>query len=1206
MHFRQKEFFAGPSLVIGNGPSAKLLDFNSIWLKSITTVGMNSAYRFWDLVGFRPTYYICMDDVVIKNIADDVMRLVQEGKIKQFFLKDSIKEIYPDASLHKNIVWYSDMEASDPIFKNCQVTTGGWAIRWMLSKGCSYIATIGIDGINTEVLSESEKDESSGKLGLKVKETPKFNPNYFFPEYQQKGDKYQVPNNPGYLKARGRPFHEDALLSISRYMKEHSLDAKVVDLSPSSSHGIFPKVDLLTLKDKTSLSLLLDVESLGLDESKRILFEFQNKSLALSVYLILSEDANSGALDLKLINGVSVQVFRREQSIEEFARLVEIDGSSFNTVVLCRPFRQISNFLRAFQSLSIQDPGYSLIPVSTNQLTGFEILGAAFNLKNLVEVYKELPISILLSESCPAFLRLARNNIFSLQFSKSSLARKDAFNEVEEPTTEAIWSSFCEFSKNFPQLSITEETLLLFESKKVWLGNRANENIKTSLAKLLSFCPPTDAYFEVLTVKIDGPDLELNDSIVFKIESFIKSGGMIEWEVSGFGSYMSFSDFIERIKAKPALARLCANYPVQSFVNIDIATPDERVAHSDALLVIKYLLGEGKANMLGRPTIKSKKLSIDQRLKCPKGFQSFFDPVNLRKKTKEPFGVIYCSFGISKISSVTFYLKLLARNDDTLNLRICRDGSTSFEAQDFSVSVKKGINEISLSAKFSVIHLGCRFEIWGADTGENSLLILGIEAHGKEHFVEIKRGAFNETSASLQLPSDSKVSNEDYLKESNSVLAILDPDGVDLRGHYLAYDNKLAGSFGAKGIQTKILCRTDINLDSFASNDDRYIKCFDKHSWTIATNMELFRRELENGMSALAESVSYGSSILLYFYTGSVHHLSVLCDYAEFNKNVYIHLNLFWEMIRDLRAPEYASIIERVLNRIEGFQGRVVVSAPTTGVQRAIEEISGVELPIAPHPSTAVDDSELFTIKECLSDERKNNISLEKSEKSMLGTVVFPGASTIHKGYDLGLNSAFNLAQIGYECWVRDEPGYEYDYSDNIKFIPKQLSDEDFKKFLSRADVIVLPYEPEGFANRTSGLVIDALYLGIPVVVIEQTWLSEIVSCYELGICVDSKSDAILGAVQKIIGSSEYSRERLVDQAMVYWEKNSWSVLADFIINNFKFDVMNYKYANYLFRAGMYEESRTIYQFLRLINGYSLYERNIELCDLRLNGINGK
>jgi len=1201
MFFKGSECFDGVALVIGNGPSAKLLDFRSSWLNAITTVGMNSAFRFWDKVDFRPTYYICMDDVVIKSIADDIMRLIEEGRINQFFLKDSIKEIHPEAANYDSVVWHSEKQANGTIFRECPISTGGWAIRWMINKGCKYISTIGIDGINTEVLSESEKDENSGKLGLKVKRTPEFNPNYFFSDYQKEGDKYQVPNNPGYLKANGRPFHEDALLSIHRFIKENSLDTQVVDLSPLSNHGIFPKRTMLSFKELCEISIVIDVQSIGLHSAERICLEIDRESLSQNVFLLLPE-ADQGCLEgAGWSQRCYVQYCSGHETTENLFEMLRERGSPSAVVVLSSLFESVGKLVRIFQEARARLPGSSVVAVSQAQKNGrsLEFLGAAFNIEEFSKSHVKHHISGVFCEQFVSLMRLSGASVIPVEFSQGL---QKAASRTCDSTESAVWSLFCGFSESFPQIEVGDSTPELFLSKTVWVGPSKSDDIGASLEDVLSFCFPRSSLYKTtvdfLTVKIDGIDFRLDEATARKIDCYVESGYMIEWEVSGFGDTLTFDEFISHLDARSSLDSFCASYPLQSFVNVDGATPRQRQVHADILLLTKYLMGEGQSNILELPSEKASILYVNHRMECEGSSQALTNPVAVCKKSDKPISVIKCNFGVSTISSIRFQIKLLSQCRDELHFRVCRDGASRFESSVFIVNVRKGVNTILLPIDFSATHVGCRLEFWGGHREGYQVVFDNVEALGYERFPKIKFGAFGSEQINPAL-NGKRFSNREYLRESKGIVAILDPDGVDLRGHYLAYDRKLSAALSGDNIATKILCRNDINLGENSLSEKDYLKCFDKHSWTIATNMSVFAAELDLGLSKLRSVIPYDSSILLYFYTGSVHHLSVLCDTVRLNSNVYVHLTLFWEMIRDTSAEEYLSSIRDAISKAAALDGRVIVSAPTKGVQKIVQEATGVQIPVAPHPSTAVDDRDLFNVRGEALNSNVDNKKRETHRHGCLGRVVFPGASTMHKGYELGVSAAVKLADMGYSCWVREEKGHQY--SSGLELIPKHLSDEGFQDLLSSADVIVLPYQPEGFSRRTSGLVIDALYLGVPVVVINGTWLSEVVSEYKSGLCVESCSEAISIAVQEALTSSSFTRGKLLDSAVAYHIKNSWRGLAEFIIHEFEFDYINYKYANYLFRSGCYEAAMQLYKQLKFVNGCSVYEKSIKLCETKIN-----
>jgi len=63
--------------------------------------------------------------------------------------------------------------------------------------------------------------------------------------------------------------------------------------------------------------------------------------------------------------------------------------------------------------------------------------------------------------------------------------------------------------------------------------------------------------------------------------------------------------------------------------------------------------------------------------------------------------------------------------------------------------------------------------------------------------------------------------------------------------------------------------------------------------------------------------------------------------------------------------------------------------------------------------------------------------------------------------------------------------------SNHVILIEEPLSTEDYARQLATADIILLPYDREAYRERSSGILIQALAAGKPVVVPDQSWLSD-------------------------------------------------------------------------------------------------------------------
>lgn len=190
----RSQFISGDVVfVLGNGPSLKNLPFTK--LRNIATVGMNAAYRYWDECGWYPSYYCCMDTVVILSHADAIHRLIVSAEtygIRYFFLRKVITERYPDLQDHPRVLFLEDIRPLCPLFQVEPITTGSYALMFMAFLGFRQIYLAGVDCNYVERISGVADGDKKNKLV--IVDNVKSNPNYFFDSYQRPGDEYNVPN----------------------------------------------------------------------------------------------------------------------------------------------------------------------------------------------------------------------------------------------------------------------------------------------------------------------------------------------------------------------------------------------------------------------------------------------------------------------------------------------------------------------------------------------------------------------------------------------------------------------------------------------------------------------------------------------------------------------------------------------------------------------------------------------------------------------------------------------------------------------------------------------------------------------------------------------------------------------------------------------------------------------------------------------------
>lgn len=191
--------------VMGNGPSLgdimndpKKLNF----IKKHHTFGLNSAYRAYEKYNFWPTYFGCFDFLVNSSHKDNFEKLVlEDNTIRKFYFIGNgqlgqrlYDKIYDNEKFTKINFRVYPIRNNRPLSKsfdkfNDMGSSGANAAQCGILMGYKRIILVGCDCNYKEMIEGAEI--VNGRL--RMKKTPKKNPNYWFDDYQQKGDMFNKP-----------------------------------------------------------------------------------------------------------------------------------------------------------------------------------------------------------------------------------------------------------------------------------------------------------------------------------------------------------------------------------------------------------------------------------------------------------------------------------------------------------------------------------------------------------------------------------------------------------------------------------------------------------------------------------------------------------------------------------------------------------------------------------------------------------------------------------------------------------------------------------------------------------------------------------------------------------------------------------------------------------------------------------------------------
>ena len=183
-------------VLMGNGPSLKDIDFDM--LTGVDTFGLNSAYRAYHRMNWWPTYHGCFDYRVTDNHKEEFLKLIKDSPIQKcFYIRDMCNN---KAFQYVDLMPYGTsnrFNSSAEDFSNFHDNgnSGANASSAAVCMGYKKIILVGVDCNYVEFVDGCERDGA----GLKMEKTPDKNPNYWFDDYQQEGDEYNVP--------RGSDFH---------------------------------------------------------------------------------------------------------------------------------------------------------------------------------------------------------------------------------------------------------------------------------------------------------------------------------------------------------------------------------------------------------------------------------------------------------------------------------------------------------------------------------------------------------------------------------------------------------------------------------------------------------------------------------------------------------------------------------------------------------------------------------------------------------------------------------------------------------------------------------------------------------------------------------------------------------------------------------------------------------------------------------------
>ena len=154
--------------IIGNGPSLRAADLDM--LQGEVTFATNRIFKIFDQTNWRPTYYLSVDGIVLKDIQDELLSydlghmFIAERFCSLKATSNVLTRIYRDMTfdvekdLYKNIMMYISEDVSNHFCEGLTVTFD--AVQLAIYMGFKEIYLLGVDHNYSRVY------EASGKVRI--------------------------------------------------------------------------------------------------------------------------------------------------------------------------------------------------------------------------------------------------------------------------------------------------------------------------------------------------------------------------------------------------------------------------------------------------------------------------------------------------------------------------------------------------------------------------------------------------------------------------------------------------------------------------------------------------------------------------------------------------------------------------------------------------------------------------------------------------------------------------------------------------------------------------------------------------------------------------------------------------------------------------------------------------------------------------------
>ena len=346
-------------------------------------------------------------------------------------------------------------------------------------------------------------------------------------------------------------------------------------------------------------------------------------------------------------------------------------------------------------------------------------------------------------------------------------------------------------------------------------------------------------------------------------------------------------------------------------------------------------------------------------------------------------------------------------------------------------------------------------------------------------------------------------------------LIFIDPNYLVGMGHYEAYGRALRSG----GLKTQVTLKHYVSLSVPVEHarKNSLIRWFHRNSIENPTfditdeadyKIECFANRMRAVIKNELESGGVDEKIKLFLYTGNLSYIPAVSEIINDSRlneiDLTFHFNIFYVsnafILKRQNIGEYQRRLAEIAKYAEAMdkKGRLLLHSDSHRTINAYQKFFSRPISLIPIPLA----------------HKKGENGEMNSDALKLG---FAGLTQRKQGYDYLLRLSNDISKISAAAGrtvilkIRHRI-FNIDYStlqdlreivamrDGVESSIGFQSFEEHRDFLNSVDLLLIPHDNGQYPVQTSGTLVEALSLGKPVVVPDNTWLGDVVNRYQSGV----------------------------------------------------------------------------------------------------------